>query len=141
MKKKFICVFLALAVIMSIAAVSFAAEVEAAATTESSYSYFFGIDYPMTGSAVASVARAAEGGMSPWVKPSISTVKTVYWLKPSAASINTLATDLVYKTGTAKSYFTYKTGFGGATQTYQLVGGAAVASYEPYTARGTWSPD
>lgn len=105
-------------------------------------SYNFTIYPPMAGSAKASGAVTATGGMSPWVNPSIYSTPTIYWIETSTGAIGTgVATNLITRSTPGSASFTYKTGYGGSGQSYRLVGGGAADPYTTFTVYGTWSPD
>lgn len=140
-KKRLICFLLVLAAIMSLAAVSFAAESREARAAAGNYSGI--ISYPNVGSArVVSLAGvSSSGSFSAWVKPSISTVTTIYWLAANTSDIvNSRGTNLLYTNTTTQKSLTYISGHGGSGIKYNLVAGSGVVEYDPYSVRGTWSP-
>ena len=141
--KRLLCVLLVIAVIASIAAVSFAAESRAVNASTGYYSAQ--IPFPSSGSGqVASYGIMSTGGFSPWFQSDITTIRTNYMLSTSdsIALLPTHRGTNIVSTGNAYyNSMTYLQGHGGSGITYYFVGAGAVASYEPYNIRGVWSPD
>lgn len=141
MKKKFICVFLAVMVIMSTAAVSFAAEAKAAAITAETDDFNLRITYPSAGSLKKTGRVMSAGGLSPWVRTTVTTIATRYWLIPAGGAVTALAANTISVTDAGRYSFRYNSNYGGAYTYYQMAMGTLVEEYDPYYVRGTWSPD
>ena len=133
--KRLLCALLVIAVIASIAAVSFAAETRAAPNT-----FNFTIPYP-TQLQISSGVKTT-GTFNAWATTIPTTITTRFWISSSSAdAVGTKVTDGVNFTTPATNYFTYYTGHGGANYRYFLVAGCPVGTeYTPYVTRGTWSP-
>ena len=141
--KRLLCVVLVLAVIASIAAVTFAAE---GSSTYAVIGRYYGyVQSPSASSykVVSGVIRA-QGGFSPWFQSDFSTVRTAYVLSASN-DLSQLAahraSNTVYTSNTVRQDMTYNTGHGGSGNSYWLIAYCNEASYNTYLVQGSWSPD
>ena len=81
-KKRVLCIALALAVIMSIAAISYAAETRAV----SAFSYNFSFHIPYPTSLQVSSAAATSGTFNAWASTVPTTVRTRFWISINAVA-------------------------------------------------------
>ncbi len=136
-KKRVLCIALALAVIMSIAAISYAAETRAV----SAFSYEFNFRIPYPTQLQVSSAAATSGTFNAWASTVPTTVRTRFWISTNAYDpVGSKITDGVDFTSPATKSFTYYTGHGGAGYAYRLCAGCPLGTpYSTYDTYGTWS--
>ncbi len=138
MKKRILVLTLIIIMLVLLAGIAYAES----AGVFSSGSYHFEIDPPVLGSAKSSSPIKADGGMNPWVNPTIYATPTIYWIQVSTSPLGTdVSTNLLILNTPGSVSFNYKLGYGGSGQWYRLVGGGAYNPYLTYEVYGTWSPD
>ena len=107
--------------------------------TASARSYSFKIPYPFQGSKQKTEACLKETNATPYVKPSVNTISTCYYLAPDGNS-EIPATNIITTNNTSKQEFTWKNSYGGKGTSYMLCAYPGImTNYDAYNVRGEWS--
>lgn len=131
MKKKIRAALLALMMVTALGTQAFA------------YSYSFSFKQPYDSSwTKTQICYGATS--SPYVSPSATSAKTMYYLIPkdvaNAGHVDPAASDYYTTTKKGRHDFTYRSGYGGAGQKYYLAACPTEWDFYDYKIGGTWSP-
>lgn len=138
MKKKIRAALLALMMVTALGTQAFAAQ------TARDYDFSFKQPYSSSWRKTSGCYNPVNG-YRPYVSPSTSSARTVYYLLPKEVyddgDVIPSATNYLTTGAKGKQYFTYNSGYGGTGNKYYLAARPADMNFQnEYRVRGTWAP-
>ncbi len=137
MKKKLRAALLALMMVTALGTQAFAAQ--------TARTYDFTFTPPYVGSwTKTSGCYNPVNGYRPYVSPSTSSARTVYYLLPKevydGGDVIPSATNYLTTGAKGKQYFKYNSGYGGTGYKYYLAARPEDPDFLNYRIKGTWAP-